>query len=150
MRPETRVFRWREIARIANAQFGGKLEVILEWPYAQAKRALQQFPTIGQPGAEKILMLCGKAEGLPLESNGCRVLERVGFGRAQKSYGATYRSIQEALAGRLPADAASLTEAHVLLRQHGKTVCRTSQPSCEACCLNQECGFGNACNRVGK
>jgi len=141
MRPETRVFRWREIARIVNSQFAGNLDAILQLPYAQAKRALHQFPNIGQPGAEKILMLCGMSAGLPLESNGLRVLQRVGYGRLQKNYGATYRSVQEALAGQLPSDAAALSRAHLLLRQHGKTICRTNKPLCQECPLGPECAF---------
>jgi endonuclease III len=141
MRPETRVFRWREIARITLQQFAGNLDSILQLPYAKAKRALHQFPNIGQPGAEKILMLCGLSAGLPLESNGLRVLQRIGYGRAQKNYGATYRSVQEALVGQIPQDAAALTRAHLLLRYHGKTVCRNNQPLCEECALVSECAF---------
>ena len=57
MRPETRVFRWREIARITLQQYGGDLDSILKLPYAAARKALKQFPTIGDPGAEKILLL---------------------------------------------------------------------------------------------
>jgi endonuclease-3 len=141
MRPETRVFRWQEIARITLTQFGGNLDSILKLPYAQAKRALHQFPNIGEPGAEKILMMCGMSAGLPLESNGCRVLERVGYGRAQRNYGAMYRSIQEALAGQIPREAAALTRAHLLLRYHGKAVCRTNRPLCVECPLADECTF---------
>ena len=141
MRPEKRVFRWREIARIAISQFGGNLDTILQLPPDKAKRALHQFPNIGQPGAEKILMLCGMSTGLPLESNGLRVLERVGYGRAQKDYGATYRSVQEALAGQAPQDAAASAQAHLLLRYHGKAVCRTSRPLCVECPLAHECAF---------
>ena len=84
MRPETRVSRWREIAQITLSQFSGDLNSILRRPYAEAKRALKQFPTIGDPGAEKILLFCGLASGLPLESNGLRVLVRLGWGRLQK------------------------------------------------------------------
>jgi endonuclease-3 len=141
MRPETRVFRWQEIARITISQFAGNLDAVLQLPYPKAKRALQQFPNIGQPGAEKILMLCGISTGLPLEWNGSRVLLRMGYGRAQKNYGATYRSIQEALEGQLPQDAAALTRAHLLLRHHGKTLCRNNHPLCPECPLAQECAF---------
>lgn len=97
MRPKVRVFRWQEIARITLSQFDGDLEQILKLPYAQAKKALKQFPNIGDPGAEKILMFSTPARakparpgnpraapGLPLEWNGLRVLTRVGYGRAQK------------------------------------------------------------------
>ena len=141
MRPETRVFRWREIARITVSQFDGDLDQILQQPYERAKRALKQFPSIGDPGAEKILMFCGAACGLPLDSNGLRVLTRVGYGRAQKNYGATYRSVQEALQGELPRDAASLARAHVLLREHGKTICKTTAPVCRICPAEDLCSF---------
>jgi len=141
MRPETRVFRWREIARITLTQFGGDLDRILKEPYAKAKRALHQFPNIGPPGAEKILLFCGKAEGLPLESNGLRVLTRVGYGREQKDYGAMYRSVQEAIRAELPAGASPLAQAHLLLRQHGKTLCKTNGPLCVECPAAGLCAF---------
>jgi hypothetical protein len=64
MRPKVRVFRWQEIARITLNLFGGDLNQILKLPYGQAKNALKQFPNIGDPGAEKILMFCGASPGL--------------------------------------------------------------------------------------
>ena len=141
MRPETRVFRWREIARITQTQFAGDLSSILSAPYAQAKKALKQFPNIGDPGAEKILLMCGMASGLPLESNGLRVLVRIGFGRQQKNYGATYRSVQDDLIPDLPARAESLKEAHILLRHHGKTLCKDKAPLCDQCPLAKGCDY---------
>ena len=142
MRPDTRVFRWLEIARITLDQFGGDLDAVLKEPYAKAKKALQQFPNIGAPGAEKVLLYCGAGEGLPLDWNGCRVLLRVGFGRPQpKNYGAQYRSIQEAVAGQLPKDAAALARAHLLLRQHGKTLCRDKGPACGECPAVAMCAY---------
>jgi endonuclease-3 len=141
MRPETRVFRWREIARITMSQFGGDLDRILQEPYAKAKKALKEFPNIGDPGAEKILMFCGAHAGLPLEWNGNRVLIRVGYGRAQKNYGAQYRSVQEALSGELPKAPASLARAHLLLREHGKTICRNNGPLCGECPVADGCAF---------
>jgi endonuclease III len=142
MRPETRVFRWQEIARITLTQFDGNLEQILTWPYLKAKKALKLFPTIGDPGAEKILLFCGVGPGLPLESNGLRVLTRIGYGRVHlKNYGAMYRSVQEAIAGELPQGAAALAEAHVLLREHGKTLCKTAGPACGDCPVAGMCKF---------
>ena len=141
MRPETRVFRWREIARIANTQFGGNLDGILKEPYAKAKKALKQFPNIGDPGAEKILLYCGIGPDLPLEWNGLRVLTRVGYGRAQKNYGATYKSVQEAIRPELPQGAGALAKAHLLLRQHGKTLCRDKRPLCQECPAAVLCKF---------
>lgn len=147
MRPETRVFRWREIARITNTQFGGDLNCILKEPYAKAKKALKLFPNIGEPGAEKILLYCGVGPDLPLEWNGLRVLTRVGYGRAQKNYGATYKSVQEAIRPELPQGAAALAKAHLLLRQHGKTLCRDKSPQCPKCPAAPLCRFAAAPTR---
>ncbi|HLW76079.1 MAG TPA: hypothetical protein VKS01_03820, partial [Bryobacteraceae bacterium] len=108
----------------------------------KARRALKQFPNIGDPGAEKILMFCGLTAGLPLDWNGGRVLLRVGYGRASaKNYGAQYRSIQEALAGQLPKRSAALAQAHLLLRVHGKEICRDKKPLCEDCAASPLCAF---------
>src|SRR5712671_5955904 len=38
MRPETRVFRWLEIARITMSQFNSDLDSILKEPYEKAKK----------------------------------------------------------------------------------------------------------------
>lgn len=141
MRPKVRVFRWQEIARITLSQFGGDLDQILKLPYAQAKKALKQFPNIGDPGAEKLLMFCGASSGLPLEWNGLRVLTRIGYGRWQKNYGAAYRSVQEALKPELPRKAEAIAQAHLLLRQHGKEICRDKSPQCYACPVKELCAY---------
>jgi endonuclease III len=83
MRPEVRVERWLSIARITLVEFQGDLGNAVRLPLKQAKKALQRFPTIGEPGAEKILMLSKSHAVLGLDSNGLRVLVRVGFGREQ-------------------------------------------------------------------
>lgn len=142
MRPQVRVFRWQEVARITLSQFDGDLDRILKLPYPQAKKALKQFPNIGDPGAEKILMFCGIAVGLPLESNGLRVLTRVGYGRShQKNYGAMYRSVQEAIKDQVPSKADAVAQAHLLLRQHGKEVCKDKSPQCYECPIKEMCAY---------
>jgi endonuclease III len=141
MRPETRVFRWREIARIALSQFGGDLDQILQKPSAEARKALKLFPNIGDPGAGKILLFCGVYPGLPLDWNGLRVLTRIGYGRVQKNYGAAYRSVQEALNGELPSKPAYLARAHLLLREHGQTLCRNNGPLCHECPVSDLCSY---------
>ena len=148
MRPETRVFRWLEIARITASQFDGDLDNILKEPYDQAKKALKQFPNIGDPGAEKILLFCGASPGLPLEWNGLRVLTRVGYGRSQKNYAATYRSVQDGLRDKLPRGSAAIARAHLLLREHGKKLCRNNAPLCHECPIVDMCLFAGGARNV--
>lgn len=96
---------------------------------------------IGQPGAEKILMFSGVLGVLALESNGLRVLVRLGFGEERKSYAATYKSVREVTLEELPADPSLLTNAHLVLRQHGQTLCLRNDPVCHDCPVRRECGF---------
>ena len=131
----------RRIAEIAAEDFGGDLKPILKLPLKEAKKALRKFPSIGEPGAEKVLLLAGSHPVLALDSNGLRVLLRLGFGKEDKSYGKSYKSAQEAAAPGLPLDTMWLTRAHQLLRRHGQELCKTSHPRCEACPLKKECAY---------
>ena len=78
---------------------------------------------------------------LGLESNGLRVLTRLGFGREQKNYSAAYRSVQEAIQKQLKRDCAWLTRAHQLLRKHGQQLCKRAQPLCHDCPLTGVCAY---------
>ncbi len=130
------------IARIAYEDFNGDLHSVLKKPLPQAKKALKRFPGIGDPGAEKILLLTRSYPVMALDSNGLRVLCRVGFGEEKRNYSATYRSIQEAIHQQLPKDYDSLIRAHQLLRQHGQELCKRSKPRCTECPLQNSCDYG--------
>jgi endonuclease III len=136
---EERAARLRTAARMAMEDFDGDLSAVLTLPTQKAKKLLMRFPMIGEPGAEKILMLSGVLGVLALESNGGRVLVRLGVGEDRKSYAATYKSIREVTIAELPADAALLTKAHLLLRRHGQTLCLRNGPVCHACPVRSDC-----------
>ena len=141
MHPEQRVSRLREIALIAMNDFEGDLKSVLRLPLPKAKQALRKFPSIGEPSAEKILLFTRSYPILGLDSNGLRVLVRLGFGEEKKNYSATYRSVQEAIKDQLKDDYSWLIDAHVLLRQHGKELCKTNRPLCEKCPVNKSCAY---------
>ena len=133
----------RAAAELARDRFGGQLDKALSPDAAQAARQLRVFPGIGEPGAEKILVATGRARSLPLDSNGLRVLLRIGFGSTLRSYAATYRSVKAALPiGR--SSAKSLFATHLLLQRHGRDVCKASNPQCGRCLLRLVCSYGNA------
>ena len=92
------------IAKIAYEEFHSDLGSVLRKPLPQAKKTLKRFPSIGDPSAEKILLFTRSYPVMALDSNGLRVLCRVGFAEEQKNYSATYRSVQEALRHQLPRD----------------------------------------------
>ena len=139
--PNATADKLRRIAEIAVDEFAGDLKPVLKRPLAQAKKALRRFPSIGEPGAEKILLFSGSHPVLALDSNGLRVLLRLGYGREDKNYARSYRSAQAAAAPGLPLDTAWLTRAHQLLRRHGQELCKTNHPRCDACPLKKECAY---------
>ena len=141
MHPEQRVSRLREIALIAMNEFEGDLKPALRLPLPKAKQALRKFPSIGEPSAEKILLFTRSYPILGVDSNGLRVLVRLGFGEEKKNYSATYRSVQEAITDQLKKDYGWLINAHVLLRQHGKELCKTNRPLCEKCPVRKSCAY---------
>jgi endonuclease III len=129
----------RKCAQILLEEFDGELAGVLRLPVAKAKKALRRFPGIGAPGAEKILTIAGIQPILALESNGLRVLSRLGYGEESSSYDATYRSVQVDASNEAVRDCEWLTRAYLLLRRHGQETCRRNQPQCENCPLAADC-----------
>jgi endonuclease III len=142
---DERAQRLQAAAQLALDNFGGDLDEVLKLPPQKAKKLLMGFPMIGEPGAEKILMMSGVLPVLALDSNGVRVLVRLGIGEDRKSYSSTYRSVREATLGQLPADCKLLTRAHLLLRRHGQELCLRNGPACRACVLNADCQYFQTC-----
>ena len=141
---ELRAARLKEIAQIVLNDYEGDLRPVLQLPQPKAINALKKFPSIGQPGAEKILLFTKTYPILALESNGLRVLLRLGFAKEQKSYSASYAAAQAGVKDQLTDDCEFLIEAHLLLRQHGKELCRRSHPACDMCPLKSDCQYYRA------
>lgn len=137
--PKQSVTKLRRCAEIAVRDFEGDLRPILGLPLPEAKKALRKFPGIGEPGAEKILLFCRSHPVLGLESNGLRVLRRLGYGQDHKNYATMYHSVQTAIAPQLRADFGWRIRAHQLLRRHGQAICKEKNPRCAECPLAGEC-----------
>jgi endonuclease-3 len=134
----------RACAQIAVDDFNGDADRILELLPKKALAALKKFPGMGTPGAEKILMFEGVMPVLALESNGLRVLLRLGFGTEEKAYAQSYKSVREALLDQMPKGREALIEAHLLLRELGQGKCTRTKPDCPACPLKKSCPSSSA------
>jgi endonuclease III len=134
----SRAARLRESAELVVGRWNGDLRAALRLDTPRARRALGEFPMIGEPGADKILVATKRAQLLPLDSNGLRVLERLRLAPGGKDYRSAYRRAQETLAPVLPRDHAWLVAAYSLLRRHGQELCRR-RPACPRCPLRLRC-----------
>jgi endonuclease III len=128
------------IAKIAYEEFE-RLAFGSRQTTSASGKGLKKFPSIGDPGAEKILLFTRAYPVMALDSNGLRVLCRVGFAEEQKNYSATYRLVQDTIHEQLPHDCDSLIRAHQLLRQHGQQLCKRSKPRCADCPVRDSCNY---------
>ena len=138
--PDTRAMRMKQSAELVRDLFKGDLDGWLKLDFKAARKAFAKFPMIGEPGAEKILLFAGGHKCLPLESNGLRVIVRLGFGEEHKNYSTMYRRTQQ----RLPIEGFSvdrLIAAHQLLRRHGQEICRRTDPACGGCPVRSDCAY---------
>jgi endonuclease III len=141
---EKRAGAMQESALRAVSDWGGDLKQVLHLPTARAVRELAKFPMIGKPGAEKILLLTKADAVLALDSNGLRVLLRLGYGQEESSYAKTYASVRAATAPEEHMNCDWLISLHGLLRRHGQVLCRRTHPECARCPLTSGCAYYGA------
>ena len=141
MRPRMRADKLVEAAELARETGLADLRKLAKGGGAGARKVLKRFPGIGEPGADKLLLAAGSAVALAPDSNGLRVLVRLGYAKEDANYAKTYRAAAEAVAPELPEDRVWLVAAHQLLKRHGQEICRRSEPRCEVCPLVKGCDY---------
>jgi endonuclease III len=150
--PELRADRLKEIARKVRIEFGGDLKAALKGRMQSekqqtdkgilgAKKVLQQFPVIGEPSAEKILLFSKLAPVAAVPSAFVEVPARLWFGKAGKNYAADYRAAREVLSSGLQQTFEARQRAYLLLKKHGQQTCKRSHPKCEICPLTGQCAY---------
>ena len=133
----------RNAAETVMGELDGNLDAVLTRPLPDARRALRKLPMVADAGAERIILFAGAHPVLTLESNGMRVLQRMGYGQPHRDYTRSYKTVIAAAAPEAKQDVMWLTDAHRLLRHHGKEVCKTSAPLCGVCIVRGDCAFGS-------
>ena len=141
MMPEKRGQRIREIAARVKHEFGGNLGAVLKGPLAGARKALKSFPTIGDPGADKILLFTRTAPVAAVPSNCVEVAVRLVRGETLKDYRQNYKEAQEIVRAGVPDEYGALLRAYLLLKQHGQEICRPARPRCEECPVSPFCAY---------
>jgi endonuclease III len=148
--PEERARRLKEIARKVKDEFGGDLRAVLKRSLKknqtgagvrEAKKVLQEFPVIGEPSAEKILLFAKLAPIAAVPSACVGVPMRLWFGGEGKNYAADYRQARGFLNARLPESFESRQRAYLLLKKHGQEICKRSKPKCGICPVMAQCAY---------
>lgn len=143
--------RLKEIARKVRDELKGDLTAALrqrlreakepEKGLKAAKKVLQEFPVIGEPSAEKILLFSGLAAVAAVPSAFVEVPVRLFMGEPGKNYAADYKAAREILDSGLPETFEARQRAYLLLKKHGQEICKRSRPKCEICPLTEHCAY---------
>jgi endonuclease-3 len=103
MFPELRAQRLLEIAARVQNEFGGDLRAGLTGPMSGIRKTLKKFPSIADPGVDRILLFGGISPVPAVPSNCVHVLVRIVHGEEGENYRATYRQAQELIEDAIPA-----------------------------------------------
>ena len=141
MVPELRALRLLELAARVQNEFGGDLRSGLMGPIARARKVLKSFPSIGDPGADRILLFAGLAPVAAVPSNVAHVLVRILDGPESLNYAATYKQAQAAICEGVEEHFDARARAFLLLKRHGQEICKRTKPRCEACPVNSACAY---------
>jgi len=148
--PELRAERLKTIARMVNELFGGDFDRALgkmmqdekmpaDKRIRRVKTALKEFPVIGEPGADKILLFARLVRVAAVPSASVAVPQRMRFGAEHKNYSAGYRAAQQAMSAELPETFDARQRAYLLLKRHGAEICKRTKPQCERCPVSGMC-----------
>ncbi|MBY0503929.1 MAG: hypothetical protein K2X03_08460 [Bryobacteraceae bacterium] len=117
MIPELRAMRLQEIAGRVLKQYGGDLrEGLKGLALAKARTALKQFPSIADPGADRILLFARISATAAVPSNCPYVLVRLRTGQEQANYRRTYCEAQRLIEDGLPRKFDSRIRSYLLLK----------------------------------
>jgi endonuclease III len=142
MQPPHRAAKVLRCAQVAVDCADGELLEALRSLDSKARRTLlKRFPGIADPGVAKVLLFCGLGPGPAIESNGLRVLERLGLIDEGLPYTTAYREGITYLFEHGIDTAPRAIEAFSLLRQHGRELCKRTHPECERCPLHKDCRY---------
>lgn len=143
--------RLKEIAGKVRDEFKGDITTALKQRLREAKepgkglkaakKVLQEFPVIGEPSAEKILLFSGLVPVAAVPSAFVDVPIRLFRGEPGKNYAADYKAARKILDSGLPRTFEARQQAYLLMKKHGQEICKRTKPKCEVCPLTERCAY---------
>ena len=129
----TKAPRIKEVSRIIQEQYGGRLDPILDLPYMQAKETLMEMPGVGPKTADILLAFVAKNPVIPVDTHVARVTKRLGIAPANANYEKVRTSLEELIP---PKDRVNL---HLSIIEFGRAICKAPRPRCAICIVNERC-----------
>ena len=113
----------------------GELELgfLDKLPLAKAREWLRQLPGVGTKTANCVLLFSSGRPALPVDTHIFRVAKRLGLIDSKASIEQAHGLLESLMA---PGD---VYQFHVLMIEHGRSVCQAQRPQCPQCVLWELC-----------
>jgi endonuclease-3 related protein len=123
----------KEFVHFLRCEYGGSLARMFRTPTEQLRERLLAVHGIGPETADSILLYAGGHRVFVVDAYTKRILARHGLAHEKTGY----EEVRTLFESSLPRDAALYNEFHGLIVNVGKNWCRTRNPRCECCPLQQ-------------
>jgi len=114
------------------------LEFLKDWPAEEAFEYLMRFKGVGPKTAYCVLLFSFGMEVYPVDTHIHRMARRLGWIDETVSPGEAHEILNETIR---PRDRYAM---HLLMIEHGRTVCKAQRPRCAECGLVADCLFGRS------
>jgi endonuclease-3 len=125
--------RIKQVSRIIQEQYGGRLSPILRLPYNQAKETLMALPGVGPKTADILMAFVAEHHVIPVDTHVARVTKRLGIAPMN----ADYETIRMNLEALIPPE--NRVRLHLSVIEFGRAICRAPTPRCTICPIKKWC-----------
>jgi len=118
------------------------LKFLRRWRTKRIKAYLRRFKGVGEKTVACVLLFSLKRPVMPVDTHVLRVSKRLGL-VPQKADAKKAETILEELI-----DENLIYQFHLNLIEHGRNICKATNPRCENCVLLENCDYGRRLLRV--
>jgi endonuclease-3 len=125
--------RIKEVSRIIEEQYGGRLTPMLNLPYAEAKEKLMALPGVGPKTADILMAFVAKHPVIPVDTHVARVTKRLGIAPSSADYEKVRLDLEALIVPK------KRVRLHLSIIEFGRRICKAPKPLCQICPVHGTC-----------
>lgn len=112
------------------------LDFLKKWETDKIKTYLRRFTGVGEKTIACVLLFSMKRPVMPVDTHVLRVSRRLGLVPPRADAKKAQAFLEKLVPGK------QIYQFHLSLIQHGREVCKASNPRCDGCVLLESCDYG--------
>ncbi|NIM96786.1 MAG: endonuclease III [candidate division Zixibacteria bacterium] len=112
------------------------LDFLKKWETDKIKTYLRRFKGVGEKTVACVLLFSLKRPVMPVDTHVLRVSRRLGLVPPRADTKKAQAFLEKLVPGK------QIYQFHMSLIQHGREICKASNPRCHSCVLPESCDYG--------